>query len=128
MAVLVGNVLDLPQGKCGQTDGGRHKDALGRLARRLFENVILPHGYMIRLFFLQCLKKQVQRRLIIVVLFFRPAELNHGEHHFHRLLVWRRLMQQIQHESGIKGNFGFLPKGIVLTGVLRRSVLDEVVY
>ena len=37
-------------------------------------------------------------------------------------------MEQIQHKGGIKGNFGFLPKGIVLAGVLRRGVLNKVVY
>ena len=37
-------------------------------------------------------------------------------------------MEQIQHKGGIEGDFGFLPKGIILAGVFRRGVLDKVVY
>ena len=125
--ILVGNVLYLSQRERGQPDGGRHKDAFCRLARRLLENVILPHGNMIRLFFLQRLEKQIQRGLEIVVVLFRPAVLDHGEHHFHGLLIGRRLMEKVKHKGGVEGNFGFLPKGVILACVLRRGALNEVV-
>lgn len=35
-------------------------------------------------------------------------------------------MEKIQHKGRVEGDFGFLPKGVVLTGVLRRGVLDKV--
>mgnify|MGYP007006970910 CR=1 FL=1 len=36
-------------------------------------------------------------------------------------------MEQVQHEGGVQGNFGLLPKGIILLGVLWRGVFDEIV-
>lgn len=90
--------------------------------------MVLPHSDVIRLFFLQRLEKQIQRGLEIVVVLFRPAVLDHGEHHFHGLLIGRRLMEKVEHKGRVEGDFGFLPKGIVLAGVLRRGILDEVVY
>ena len=36
-------------------------------------------------------------------------------------------MEKVKHKGGIEGDFGFLPKGIILAGVLRRGVLNEIV-
>ena len=36
-------------------------------------------------------------------------------------------MEKVKHKGGVEGNFGFLPKGIILAGVLRCGVLNEVV-
>jgi hypothetical protein len=88
--------------------------------------VILPNSDVIRLLFLQCLEKQIQRRLIIVVILFCSAVLDHSEHHFQSLFVRRGLMEKIQHKGRVEGNFGFLPKGIVLTGILRCGILNKV--
>ena len=67
-------------------DGG-NKDALGRLARRLLENLVLLHGDMVRLLVLQSLKKQVQRRLEVVIVLSGSAILDHI--HDHRKVLFR---------------------------------------
>ena len=36
-------------------------------------------------------------------------------------------MEKVKHKGRVEGDFGFFPKGIVLAGVLRRGVLNEVV-
>ena len=36
-------------------------------------------------------------------------------------------MEKVKHKGGVEGNFGFLPKGVILACVLWRGVLNEVV-
>ena len=38
-----------------------------------------------------------------------------------------KFMEKVKHKGGVEGNFGFLPKGVILACVLWRGVLNEVV-
>ena len=58
--VPAGDPLDLRQGEGGQPDGGGNEDAHGRLAGGLLEHLVLAEGDMVRVFFLQSLKEQIQ--------------------------------------------------------------------
>ena len=118
--------LYLRQGKRGETHGGADEDAHRRLAGGLFENLVLPHGDMIRVFFLQRLKQKIQRGNMIAVALLRRAVLQHGQHHFHCLILRRGLMEKIEHERAVQRRLAFLPKGVVAVGVLRRGIADKV--
>ena len=83
---------------------------------------------MLRLLLLQSLKEQIQRRLVVVTVLPGGSVLYHGEYHLHGLLPGRGLVEQIQHQRRIQGRLGFLPEGVVLAGVFRRGVLDEIAY
>ena len=89
--------------------------------------MILPHGNVIRLFFLQGFKKEIERRLVIVIFLLCAAVFDHVENGFHVLILLRRFMQKIEHERGVQRGFGFLPERIVCFCTFRRGVLDEVV-
>ena len=36
-------------------------------------------------------------------------------------------MEKVKHKGGVEGDFGFLPKRVILAGVFRRGVLNKVV-
>ena len=57
--VLGGDILDLRQDKGRQPHRCGNQDAFGRFARRLFVNLIFPHGDVIRVFLLQRFKQQI---------------------------------------------------------------------
>ena len=54
-----GDALDFMEGKYGQPHSGAHQDRAGSFARGLFEDVVLPHRDVVRLFFLQRLEQKV---------------------------------------------------------------------
>ncbi len=89
--------------------------------------MVLPHGNVIGLFFLQRFKEQVKRRLIIVILLSGPSILDHGQQHLHGLFLLRGLMEQVEHKGGKERGLGLLPKWIRLLRVLWRGVFDKVV-
>ena len=55
--VAGGDVLNLRQRERRKTDSSTHQDALSCFARSLLENMVLPHGNVVRLFFLQGFKE-----------------------------------------------------------------------
>ena len=57
---LGGKALNLREGEGGQPHCSYHQNAFWLFARRLFENFVLPHGDVLRLFFLQGFKEQVK--------------------------------------------------------------------
>ena len=89
--------------------------------------MVLPHGNVIGLFFLQCFKQQIERRLIVVIFFLCTAVFNHVKNRFHVLIFNRRFVQQIEHECSIQSRFGLLPEWIVCFCALWSGVLDEIV-
>ena len=89
--------------------------------------MVLPHGDVVWLFLLQCFKEQIERRLIVVVLLFCAAVFNHVENGFHVLIFNRGLMQQIEHERGVKCCFRLLPERIICFCALWSGVFDEIV-
>ena len=126
--VVAGDALDLRQGKGRESNGGAHEDAHSRLAGSLLKNGILPHSDMIRIFLPQRLEKQVERRLVLLIVVMHVSVVEHGEHHIHRLFLFRCLVQKIEHERAVQRRFAFLPKRIGLCSILRRGVLDEVIH
>ena len=108
--------------RCGNEDGP------GRFARRLLENMVFPHGNMVRLLILQRLKQQVQRGAVRLVLLAGPAVFQHIQHRFKVLLLRGRFIQQIQHQRRVQSHLRPLPKRVTLLGVLGRSVLNEVIH
>ena len=99
--VRAGDPLHLRQGERSQPHGSGNQNAHSRLTGSLLEHLILPQGDMAGVFLLQRLKQKIQRGLIIAVALFRRTVFQHGEHHFHGLLLWRRLMQKIQHKGTV---------------------------
>ena len=89
--------------------------------------MVLPHGNVIGLFFLQGFKEQVKRRLIIVIFFLCAAVFNHVENGFHILIFNRRFVQQIEHERSVKRRLRFFPERIICFRALWSGVLDEIV-
>ena len=89
------DALNFGQGERCKADSSTHQDALSCFARGLLENMVLPHGNVVRLFFLQGFKEQVKRRLIIVIFFLCTAVFNHIQNRFHVLIFNRRFVQQI---------------------------------
>ena len=81
---------------------------------------------MVRVFFLQGLKEKVQRGLIVPVPLLGRPVLQHGQHHFHCLLLRGRLVEKVEHEGGIQSNFAPFPKRIIGMGIFRGSVANEV--
>ena len=126
-AVLTGDVLNLRQGKGRQPHGGGHQDGFGGLSGGLLEDAVLPQGDVAGVFLLQSFKEQIQGRLVVLVVFLYRAVLDHGQHHFHGLLLRGSLVEQVEHQGSIQGRLGLLPEGVVLAGVLGRGVLDEVI-
>ena len=125
--VAGGDALDLWQRERCQPDSGAHQDRFRGFARGLLENMVLPHGDVVRLFFLQCFKQQVKRRLIIVIFFLCAAVFDHVENRFHVLIFGRGLMQQIEHERRIQSRFRLLPERIVCFRPFRRGIFDEII-
>ena len=126
--VVAGDALDLRQGKGRETNGGAHEDAHSRLAGSLLKNGILPHSDMIRLFLPQRLEKQVERRLVLLIVVAHLGVVEHGEHHIHCLFLGRSLVQKIEHERAVQRRLAFLPKRVRLCSVLRRGVFNEVIH
>ncbi len=89
--------------------------------------MVLPHGNVIGLFFLQCFKQKVERRLIVVIFFLCTAVFNHIQNRLHVLIFGRCFVEQVKHERGVKRCFGFLPERISCFCTFRRGVLDEIV-
>ena len=125
--IPAGEPLDFREGKHRQTDSRTHQNALGSFAGGLLKNVVFPNRNVIRFFLFKRLKQQIQRRLVLFVLFFCAPKLNHRQKHLHILFLWRRLVEQIEHEGGKQGRLGFFPKRVRLVGILGRGILDEVV-
>ena len=107
-----GDVLDFRQGEHGKPHGGADQNGAGGLARRLLEDVVLPHGDVVRLLLLQGLEQQVQGGLIILVLLAGPAVLQHGEEHFQSLFLRGRLMEEVEHEGRIQSRLRLLPERV----------------
>ena len=89
--------------------------------------MVLPHGNVVRLFFLQGFKEQVKRRLIIVIFFLCTAIFNHVENGFRVLIFNRRFVKQVKHERGVKCCFRFLPEWIICFCTFWRGVFNEIV-
>ena len=89
--------------------------------------MVLPHGDVVRLFFLQCFKQQVKRRLIIVIFFLCAAVFDHVENGFHVLIFGRCFVEQVKHERCVKRRFRFLPERIICLCAFWRGVFDEIV-
>ena len=123
-----GDVLDLREGEGGKADGSTNKDAFGSLARGLFENTVLPQGDVVWLFLFQRLKEQIQWRFVVVVFLFGGTVFDHGQYHFHGLLLYGCFVEKIQHKGAVQSYLGFLPKGVVGVCSFWGGVLDEVVY
>ena len=121
------DALNFRQGERCETNSRAHQDRFCSFARGLLEDMVLPHGNVVRLFFLQCFKQQVKRRLIIVIFFLCTAIFNHVENGFHVLIFNRRFVEQVEHERGVKRGFGFLPERIVCFRTLWSGVLDEII-
>ena len=83
---------------------------------------------MIRLFLPQRLEKQVEGRLVLLIVVMHVSVVEHGEHHIHCLFFGRSLVQKIEHECAVQRRFTFLPKWVGLRSVLWRGVLDEVIH
>ena len=83
---------------------------------------------MIRFFLLQRLKEHIQGGLKIIVILSGPAVLDHIHDHLQILFLRRGLMEQIQDEGGVQGNLGFLPERVVVGGIFRRGVLNQIVH
>ena len=77
---------------------------------------------------LQRLKEQVQGGLEVVAVLPGPAVLDHIHDHFKVLLLRGRFMEQVEDEGGVQGNFAFLPKRVVVAGVLGGGVADQVMH
>ena len=121
------DALNFRQGERCETNSRAHQDRFCGFARGLLEDMVLPHGNVVRLFFLQRFKEQVKRRLIIVIFFLCTAIFNHVENGFHVLIFNRCFMQQIEHKRRIQGRFRFFPERIVCFCTFRRGVFDEIV-
>ena len=126
-SIVCCDCLDLRECKGSQPDSSAHKNTLCRFSCGLFEYLVLPNSDMLRLFFLQCFKEKIQRGLEIIVVLFRSTVFDHGQHHFHCLLLRGSFMEKIQHQGTVQRNFRLFPKGIVLCCVLGGSVLDKVI-
>ena len=98
------DVGDLGQDEGGEADGGLDQNALGRLARGLLENFILPHGDMAGVFVLQGLEQKVQGGLEVVAVLPGPAVLDHIYDGLQVLLLRRGLMEQVEDEGGVQGD------------------------
>ena len=89
--------------------------------------MVLPHGNVVRLFFLQGFKEKIERRLIIVIFLLCAAVFNHIQNRFHVLIFGRGFVEQVKHERGVKRRFRFLPEWIICFCTFRRGVFDEIV-
>ena len=82
---------------------------------------------MVRLFFLQCFKKHIQRTAVLLIFFAYLGILHHQHHGFKVLLLRWCLAHEVEHQGRVQGNLGFLPEGVIGTGVSRRGVLNQIV-
>ena len=89
--------------------------------------MVLPHSNVVRLFFLQGFKEQIERRLVVIIFLLCAAVFDHIQNRLHVLILLRRFMQKIEHERGVQRGFGFLPERIVCFCAFRGGVLDEIV-
>ena len=64
----------------------------------------------------------------IIVILSGPAVLDHIHDHLQILFLRRGFMEQIQDESGVQGDLGFLPKRVVVGGIFRCGVLNQIVH
>ena len=95
---------DLGQDEGGEPHCGGYQDRLGGFAGGLLEDLILAHGNMVWILFLQSLKQHIQRGLEIIVILSGPAVLDHIHDHFKVLLLRGCLMKQIEDEGGVQGD------------------------
>ena len=54
------------------------------------------------------------------------AVLQHGQHHLHCMILWRGLMEQIEHEGAVQCGFRFFPKRVIGMCVFRRGIADKI--
>ena len=66
----IGQFGDLRQVEGCQTDTDTDQDGLGGLSCRLLVDVVLLHGNAVRVPHLQTVKQNVQRGLVVLILFF----------------------------------------------------------
>ena len=118
---------DLGQVKGGQTHSGRHKDALGSLARRHLKDLILPDGDAVRLLPFNGAEQQIQRRDVVLVVLFYLRVFQHPHDHGKVLLGLRRLLKQHEDDGLQQRRFGLGPKRIRLMAVLGCCGLNEVI-
>ena len=71
----------------------------------LLENFVFPHGDVSGIFLLQRLKEKVKGRLEVVAVLPGPAVFDHIHDHFKVLFLRRSLMEQVEDQGCIQGNF-----------------------
>ena len=124
--VVVGDGADLIHIERRQPDGQRDVDALGGLARRLFVDTVLLDRDMVRVVHAQVVEQHVQGGFVGFLLLLHIRVGQHPNDHAEVLLVLRRFVQEVEHQSFQQRGLRLLPEGVTAARVLRRGVADQV--
>ena len=124
--VKVRHARHLGQVEGRQPDAHGHEDGLRRFARRHLEDAVLLHSDVVGVAHLQILEQQVEVVDVVLVFFLDIRSLQHLHDRRKVALVLGRAVNEKQDQGFQQGRLRLLPEGVVVAGVLRRGVLDEI--
>ena len=125
---MVGDGLDLRQIEGGQSDSGGDQDALGGLARRQLEYLVLPDSHTVRLFPFHSLEQEIQGGDILLVLLLDLGVFQHPHDHGEVLLILRSLLPQHEDDGLEQRRLRLGPKRVRFMAALGGGGLDEIVH